>query len=110
MNDYIVKNSSELTEAEIKTILENWDVEEWKRLKPEISKNLRSQSSLTDSGLNILCIQGLISILKYKSMKSLPIMNRLCSDKYSKVMAETTGHLSEIEEYRSDRVLQEQIQ
>jgi len=59
MNEYVIKNSSELTEAEIKTILENWDVEEWKRLKPRDFKKKFEKSEfhlLTDSGLNILCI------------------------------------------------------
>ena len=56
---YSVKKSNELSDDEIKIILENWDVVEWKEMGPDEFRNRFTKSEfhlLTDSLLNILSI------------------------------------------------------
>jgi hypothetical protein len=56
---YAVKNPGQLSDAEIKTILDNWDVLDWNEMKPEEFKNRFRRSEfhlLTDSTSNLLSI------------------------------------------------------
>ena len=56
---YAVKNPVQLSDAEIKTILDNWDVLDWNDMKPEEFKNRFRRSEfhlLTDSTSNLLSI------------------------------------------------------
>src|ERR1700681_3785704 len=59
MIDYTVKKLYELSDSEIKTILENWDVADWKEMgADEFRKRFENSEFhlLTDSGLNMLSI------------------------------------------------------
>ena len=38
MNQYVIKNPSELSPDEIETILDSWDIEEWKGMAEEAFK------------------------------------------------------------------------
>lgn len=56
---YAVKNPGQLSDDEIKTILDNWDVLDWNDMKPEEFKNRFRRSEfhlLTDSTSNLLSI------------------------------------------------------
>jgi hypothetical protein len=56
---YTVKNPGQLSDAEIKTILDNWDVLDWNDMKPEEFKNRFRKSEfhlLTDPASNMLSI------------------------------------------------------
>ncbi len=56
---YAVKNPGQLSDAEIKTILDNWDVPEWKDMQPEEFRNHFRKSEfhlLTDSASDMLSI------------------------------------------------------
>ena len=56
---YAVKNPGQLSDTEIKTILDNWDVSDWSDMKPEEFKNRFKRSEfhlLTDSASNMLSI------------------------------------------------------
>ena len=53
---YAVKNPGNLSDDEIKTILDNWDVPDWNDMKPEEFRKRFGKSEfhlLTDSGSNI---------------------------------------------------------
>jgi hypothetical protein len=59
MNNYMVKQSSALTPAEIKIILDSWDVDDWKGMTEDVFKNKFEKSEfhlLTDEGQKILCV------------------------------------------------------
>jgi hypothetical protein len=54
---YLVKKSDELSDAEIKTILDTWDVEEWNQLNVDEFKDRFAHSEfhlLTDESVHIL--------------------------------------------------------
>ena len=56
---HAVKNPGQLSDAEIKTILDNWDVPDWSDMKPEEFRNRFRKSEfhlLTDSVSNLLSI------------------------------------------------------
>ena len=56
---YAVRNPDQLSDAEIKTILDNWDVPDWSDMKPEEFKSRFRKSEfhlLTDSASNLLSI------------------------------------------------------
>jgi hypothetical protein len=56
---YSVKNPGQLSDAEIKTILENWDVPDWSDMKPDEFRNRFKKSEfhlLTDPVSNMLSI------------------------------------------------------
>jgi hypothetical protein len=56
---HAVKNPGQLSDAEIKTILDNWDVPDWNDMKPEEFRKRFSKSEfhlLTDSVSNMLSI------------------------------------------------------
>src|ERR1700759_2449065 len=56
---YAVKNPTELSDAEIKTILDSWDEPDWNDMKPEEFRNHFGKSEfhiLTDSVPNILSV------------------------------------------------------
>ncbi|HEX3078902.1 MAG TPA: hypothetical protein VHQ04_00505, partial [Puia sp.] len=56
---YTVKKPGELSDAEIKTILDNWDVPEWNDMKPEAFRNRFGKSEfhvLTDAVSNMLSV------------------------------------------------------
>lgn len=59
MNQYLVKNPADLSEDEIKIILDSWDVEEWKGMAGIQFKKKFEKSEfhlLQDAGSNILCV------------------------------------------------------
>jgi len=56
---YTVKKPGELSDAEIKTILDNWDVPDWNDMKPEAFRNRFGKSEfhvLTDAVSNMLSV------------------------------------------------------
>ena len=56
---HTVKNPGQLSDAEIKTILDNWDVPDWNDMKPEEFRNRFRKSEfhlLTDPVSNLLSI------------------------------------------------------
>ncbi len=56
---YAVKNPGQLSDPEIKTILDNWDVPDWKDMQPEEFRNHFRKSEfhlLTDSVSNMLSV------------------------------------------------------
>jgi hypothetical protein len=56
---YAVKNPGDLSDAEIKTILDNWDVPDWSDMKPEEFRNRFRRSEfhlLTDPVSNLLSV------------------------------------------------------
>ena len=56
---YAVKNPGQLSDAEIKTILESWDVADWSEMKPEEFRRRFGKSEfhlLTDSVSNMLSV------------------------------------------------------
>ena len=59
MNSYIVKTPTELSEEEIKTILEAWDVEEWKNMNSDEFKTRFDKSEfhlLADENAQLLSV------------------------------------------------------
>ena len=56
---YTIKNTGQLSDVEIKTILDNWDVPDWNDMKPEEFRSRFTKSEfhlLTDSASNLLSI------------------------------------------------------
>jgi hypothetical protein len=56
---YTIKNSEQLSDAEIKTILESWDVADWSEMKPEEFRNRFKKSEfhiLSDAGSRMLSV------------------------------------------------------
>ncbi len=56
---YTIKNTGQLSDVEIKTILDNWDVPDWNDMKPEEFRSRFTKSEfhlLTDSVSNLLSI------------------------------------------------------
>jgi|SRR5450432_1034867 hypothetical protein len=59
MNNYTIKNSNELSDAEIKIILDSWEVAEWKEMKADEFRQRFEHSEfhlLTDFESNMLSI------------------------------------------------------
>jgi hypothetical protein len=62
MNQYVVKNPTELSPSDINIILDSWDIDEWKGMAEDAFKKKFEKSEfhlLTDTDQKILCIARL---------------------------------------------------